>query len=178
MGLASDYPVILITGGSRGIGAATARLAAQQGYNVVLSYVARESDALAVVTAVEAAGRQALAVKADCAEPEQISRLFEQIDQRFGRIDVLVNNAGVLFQQSRLEDLSFERMQRTFAVNTIGPMLCAQHAAKHMAYCHGGQGGSVVNVSSIAAKLGSQSERIRGLRRFKRSIGDLHNGLC
>lgn len=160
MGLASDYPVILITGGSRGIGAATARLAAQQGYNVVLSYVARESDALAVVTAVEAAGRQALAVKADCADPGQISRLFEQIDQRFGRIDVLVNNAGVLFQQSRLEDLSFERMQRTFAVNTIGPMLCAQHAAKRMAYCHGGRGGSVVNVSSIAAKLGSPNEYV------------------
>ncbi|QTC00736.1 SDR family oxidoreductase [Alcaligenes sp. SORT26] len=160
MGLASDYPVMLITGGSRGIGAATARLAARQGYNIVLSYVTSEADALAVVADVEAAGRQAFAVKADCADPEQIIRLFEQLDQRFGRIDVLVNNAGVLFQQSRLEDIGFERMQRTFAVNAIGPMLCAQQAAKRMAYRHGGQGGSVVNVSSIAAKLGSPNEYV------------------
>src|SRR5690606_39865341 len=92
MGAASNYPVILITGGSRGIGAATARLAAKQGYNVVLSYVASESDALSVVAEVEATGRQAVAFKADCADPEQITQLFEQVDQRFGRIDVLVNN--------------------------------------------------------------------------------------
>jgi len=160
MGAASNYPVILITGGSRGIGAATARLAAKQGYNVVLSYVASESDALSVVAEVEATGRQAVAFKADCADPEQITQLFEQVDQRFGRIDVLVNNAGVLFQQSRLEDLSFERIRHTFAVNTIGPMLCAQQAAKRMAYRHGGKGGSVINVSSIAAKLGSPNEYV------------------
>lgn len=160
MGLASDYPVIVVTGGSRGIGAATARLAAVQGYNVILSYAESESAALVVVAEIEAAGRHAFAVQADCADPKQITGLFEQVDQRFGRIDVLVNNAGVLFQQSRLENVGFERMQRTFAVNTLGPMLCSQQAVKRMAYCHGGQGGSIVNVSSIAAKLGSPNEYV------------------
>lgn len=160
MGGASNYPVILITGGGREIGAATARLAAKQGYNVVLSYVASESDALSVVAEAGTVGRQAFAFKADCADQEQSIKLFEQVDQRFGRIDVLVNNAGALFQQSRLEDLSFERIQHTFAVNTIGPMLCAQQAAKRMAYRHGGKGGSVINVSSIAAKLGSPNEYV------------------
>lgn len=156
----SDYPVILITGGSRGVGAATARLAAEQGYNVVLTYVTNQTAALAVAADVKAAGRQALAVQADNADPKQIVQLFEQIDQSFGRIDVLVNNAGILFTQSSLEDLEFERLQRIFAVNTIGPMLYAQQAAKRMSYRHGGRGGSVINVSSIAAKFGSPNEYV------------------
>jgi NAD(P)-dependent dehydrogenase (short-subunit alcohol dehydrogenase family) len=156
----TQAPLILITGGSRGVGAATARLAAARGYDVAISYVANEPAALAVVADVQAAGRRALAVQADSADPEQVAQLFAAIDRTFGRIDVLVNNAGVLATQSRLEDLGHERMQRIFAVNAIGPMLCAQQAVKRMAYRHNGAGGVVINVSSGAARLGSPNEYI------------------
>ncbi len=156
----TQAPLILITGGSRGVGAATARLAAARGYDVAISYVANEPAALAVVADVQAAGRRALAVQADSADPEQVAQLFAAIDRTFGRIDVLVNNAGVLATQSRLEDLGHERMQRIFAVNAIGPMLCAQQAVKRMAYRHNGPGGVVINVSSGAARLGSPNEYI------------------
>jgi NAD(P)-dependent dehydrogenase (short-subunit alcohol dehydrogenase family) len=156
----SDAPVILITGGSRGVGAATARLAAAQGYDVAISYVTNDSAAFAVVADIEAAGRQALAVRADSADPAQILQLFEKIDQKFGRIDVLVNNAGIIAMQSRLEDLGFERMQRIFAVNTIGPILCAQQAIKRMSHRHGGRGGVVINISSASARLGSPNEYV------------------
>lgn len=105
-------PLILITGGSRGVGAATARLAAAQGYDVAISFVSDEPAALAVVADVEAVGRRGLAVRADSADPEQVIQLFAAIDREFGRIDVLVNNAGINALQSRVEDLAFERMQR------------------------------------------------------------------
>jgi NAD(P)-dependent dehydrogenase (short-subunit alcohol dehydrogenase family) len=155
-----EAPVILITGGSRGVGAATARLAAKQGYDVAISYVSNASTAQAVVADIEAMGRRALAVRADSAEPGQVEQLFTAIDDTFGRIDVLVNNAAVLELQSRLEDLSFERMQRVFAVNAIGPILCAQQASKRMSHRHGGRGGSIVNISSAAARLGSPNEYV------------------
>ena len=155
-----DSPVILITGGSRGIGAATARLAAAQGYDVAISFVSNEAAALAVAADVEAAGRRALAIHADSADPEQVARLFDRIDGAFGRIDVLVNNAGIIATQSRLEDLGFERMRRIFAVNAIGPMLCAQQAARRMSQRHGGRGGAIINVSSAAARLGSPNEYV------------------
>ena len=129
----SQAPLILITGGSRGVGAATARLAAAQGYDVAISYVANESAALEVVADIEALGRKGLAVRADSADPEQVAELFSALDRSFGRIDVLINNAGVLAKQSRMENLSFERMQRIFAVNALGPILCAQQAVKRMA---------------------------------------------
>ncbi|HEY0178888.1 MAG TPA: glucose 1-dehydrogenase [Dokdonella sp.] len=153
-------PLILITGGSRGIGAATARLAAARGYDVAISFLADESAAVAVAGDVEAAGRRAFAMRADSADPEQVARLFSAIDREFGRIDVLVNNAAVLARQSRLEDLDVERMRRIFAVNAIGPMLCAQQATKRMSYRHGGQGGAVINVSSASARLGSPNEYV------------------
>jgi NAD(P)-dependent dehydrogenase (short-subunit alcohol dehydrogenase family) len=110
-------PLILITGGGRGVGAATARLAAAQGYDVAISFVSNESAALAAAADVEAVGRRALSLRADSADPEQVAQLFAAIDRNFGRIDVLVNNAAVLAPQSRLEDLEFARMQRIFAVN-------------------------------------------------------------
>lgn len=160
MDIAPQAPVILITGGSRGVGAATARLAAAQGYDVVISFVSDEPAAQAVVADVEAAGRRGLARRADSADPEQVAGLFAAIDREFGRIDVLVNNAGVIALQSRFEDLGFERMQRIFAVNSIGPILCAQQAVKRMSYRHKGPGGSVVNVSSAAARLGSPNEYV------------------
>lgn len=160
MDTVSQPPLILVTGGSRGVGAATARLAAAQGYDVAISYVGNEPAAVAVVADVEAAGRQALAVRADNADPSQVAQLFAAIDRRFGRIDVLVNNAAMLAPQSRLEDLDFARMQRIFAVNSIGPILCAQQAIKRMAHRHGGRGGVVINVSSASARLGSPNEYV------------------
>jgi NAD(P)-dependent dehydrogenase (short-subunit alcohol dehydrogenase family) len=126
MNAVPQAPLILVTGGSRGVGAATARLAAQQGYDVAISFVTDESAARRVAADVERAERRALAVRADNADPEQVARLFDAIDETFGRIDVLVNNAAMLARQSRMEDLEFARMQRMFAVNSIGPILCAQ----------------------------------------------------
>ena len=160
MNSASQVPLILITGGSRGVGAATARLAAANGYDVAISYVVDEAAALSVVADVEATGRRGLVIRADSADPEQVARMFSAIDEAFGRIDVLVNNAAVLAPQSRLEDLSFERMQRIFAVNSIGPMLCAQQAIRRMAHRYNGRGGSVVNISSASARLGSPNEYV------------------
>jgi NAD(P)-dependent dehydrogenase (short-subunit alcohol dehydrogenase family) len=148
-------PLILITGGGRGVGAATARLAAARGYDVAISFVSNESAALAVAADVEAVGRRALPVRADSADPEQVAQLFAAIDWEFGRIDVLVDNAGMLSTQSRLEDLEFERMRRIFAVNATGPILCAQQAVKRMSYRHNGPGGAVINISSASARLGS-----------------------
>ena len=153
-------PVILITGGSRGVGAATARLAAARGYDVAISYVSDEAAAHAVAEDVKAAGRRALAIRADSADPEQVAALFAAIDREFGRIDVLVNNAAILGLQSRLEDLDFARMQRVFAVNAIGPMLCSQRAIKRMSHRYNGQGGVVINISSGAARLGSPNEYV------------------
>ena len=153
-------PVILITGGSRGVGAATARLAAAQGYDVALSFVSDEAAAQAVAADVAKVGRRALPVRADNADPEQVARLFAATNQAFGRIDVLVNNAAMLARQSRMEDLGFERMQRIFAVNAIGPILCAQQAVKRMSHRHGGQGGVVINISSASARLGSPNEYV------------------
>lgn len=153
-------PLMLITGASRGVGAATARLAASRGYDVAISYVSNEAAAQAVVADVEAAGRRALAVRADSGDAEQIAQLFAAIDQQFGRIDVLVNNAGILFQQSPLDGIDFARMQRVFAVNAIGPMLCAQQAARRMSTRLGGEGGVVINISSAAARLGSPNEYV------------------
>lgn len=156
----AQAPVILITGGSRGVGAATARLAAAQGYDVAISYVANEAAAQAVVADVQALGRRALAVRADSADPDQIAGLFNAIDREFGRLDVLVNNAAIIARQSRLEDLTFERMQRIFAVNSLGPMLCAQQAARRMSQRHNGRGGAIINISSAAARLGSPNEYV------------------
>ena len=160
MSTAEQAPVILVTGGSRGVGAATARLAAARGYDVAFSFLSDEAAARAVAAEVEAAGRRALPVRADNADPAQVARLFAAVDRAFGRIDVLVNNAAMLARQSRLEDLGFERMQRVFAVNAIGPILCAQQAVRRMSHRHGGRGGVVINVSSASARLGSPNEYV------------------
>ena len=160
MNTPSQAPLILVTGGSRGMGAATARLAALQGYDVALSYVANAAAAQAVATEVRALGRRALVVQADSADPAQVASLFEAVDAEFGRIDVLVNNAAILERQSRLEDIDFTRMQRIFAVNAIGPMLCAQQAVRRMSTRRNGRGGVVVNVSSASARLGSPNEYV------------------
>ncbi|WP_454858137.1 SDR family oxidoreductase [Rhizobium binxianense] len=160
MDTVSQAPVILITGGSRGVGAATARLAAAQGYNVAISFVSNEAAALAVAADVEAAGRRALPVRADSADPDEVAQLFAAIDREFGRIDVLVNNAAIIAQQSRMDDLEFERMQRIFAINASGPILCAQQAVKRMSHRYNGRGGAVINISSASARLGSPNEYV------------------
>jgi NAD(P)-dependent dehydrogenase (short-subunit alcohol dehydrogenase family) len=160
MGTIAQTPLMLITGGSRGVGAATARLAARRGYDVAISFVSDEAAALAVVADVEAVGKRALAVRADSADAGQVQALFAAIDHAFGRIDVLVNNAAVLGPQSRLEDLDVERIRRIFAVNAIGPMLYAQQAVRRMSFRHGGQGGSIINISSASARLGSPNEYV------------------
>ncbi|WP_225774664.1 SDR family oxidoreductase [Pseudomonas sp. Marseille-Q5115] len=160
MASSSQAPLILITGGSRGVGAATARLAAARGYDVAISYIHDQASAEAVAADVRAFGRKALAMRADSADPEQVGALFAAIDRDFARLDVLVNNAAILARQSPMEDLDFERMQRIFAVNAIGPILCSQQAVRRMATRYQGRGGAIVNISSGAARLGSPNEYV------------------
>jgi len=151
---------MLITGASRGIGAATARLAAHQGYALCLNYHQREDAAKQVLEQVRAAGVSAITVKADVADESQVLQMFEVIDREFGRLDVLVNNAGMLEQQMRLEQMDAARWTRVLGANVIGSFLCAREAIKRMSNQHGGQGGSIINLSSIAARLGAPGEYI------------------
>ena len=152
--------VMLITGASRGIGAATARLAARQGYALCLNFHQREDAANQVLEQVRAAGVSAITVKADVADESQVLQMFEVIDRKFGRLDVLVNNAGMLEQQMRLEQMDAARWMRVLSANVIGSFLCAREATKRMSTKHGGQGGSIINLSSIAARLGAPGEYI------------------
>lgn len=152
--------VMLISGASRGIGAATARLAARQGYRVVINYQRNREAADALVEAITTTGGEALAVQADVADEAQVRRLFTEVDARLGRLDVLVNNAGMLEQQMRLERMSLERWQRVFATNVYGSFLCSREAIARMSTRQGGRGGVIVNVSSIAARLGAPEEYI------------------
>ena len=148
--------VMLITGASRGIGAATALLAAERGYAVVLNYLRNREAAEALRQRIERQGGEALAVAADVAEEGDVERLFAAIDERFGRLDVLVNNAGVLEAQTRLENIDAARLHRVFATNVTGSFL-AREAPEGGAAPHGG---SIVNVSSMASRLGSPNEYI------------------
>jgi len=151
---------MLITGASRGIGAATARLAAHQGYALCLNYHQREDAVKQVLEQVHAAGASAITVKADVADESQVLQMFEVIDREFGQLDVLVNNAGMLEQQMRLEQMDAARWTRVLGANVIGSFLCAREAIKRMSTQHGGQGGSIINLSSIAARLGAPGEYI------------------
>jgi len=152
--------VMLITGASRGIGAATARLAAAEGYSLCLNYHRREDAAQRLLDEVRATGAQAIMVKADVADQTQVGALFAAVDAQFGRLDVLVNNAGMLERQMRLDEMDAARLMRVFAVNVTGSFLCAREAVKRMSTRFGGTGGAIVNVSSIAAKLGAPNEYI------------------
>jgi len=151
---------MLITGASRGIGAATARLAAYQGYALCLNFHQREDAVKQVLEQVRAAGVSAMTVKADVADESQVLQMFDMIDREFGRLDVLVNNAGMLEQQMRLEQMDAARWTRVLGANVIGSFLCAREAIKRMSNQHGGQGGSIINLSSIAARLGAPGEYI------------------
>lgn len=152
--------VMLITGASRGIGAATAQLAARRGYAVCLNYRQRADAAEQLAQRIRQAGGRAITVAADVADEEQVAALFAAIDREFGRLDVLVNNAGMLERQMRLEEMDAGRLQRVFATNVLGSFLCAREAIKRMSTAHGGRGGAIVNLSSVAARLGAPNEYI------------------
>ena len=152
--------VLLVTGGSRGIGAATARLAAASGWAVAVNYTANSLAADEVVRAIRAAGGQAMAVQADVADEDQVLKMYQHIDAKLGRLTGLVNNAGVVDRAQRVEDMSVARWRRMFDINVIGSMLCAREAVRRMSPRHGGTGGAIVNLSSAAARLGSPNEYV------------------
>jgi NAD(P)-dependent dehydrogenase (short-subunit alcohol dehydrogenase family) len=152
--------VILITGASRGIGAATAQLAARRGYAVCVNYRSRRDAADEVVAAIEADGGRAFAVAADISSESDVERLFEACDKTLGRVTALVNNAGVLEKQTQVESIDAARLHRVFATNVIGAFICAREAVRRMATDRGGAGGGIVNVSSGAARLGAPGEYV------------------
>jgi NAD(P)-dependent dehydrogenase (short-subunit alcohol dehydrogenase family) len=160
MGAAMTQKIMLITGGSRGIGAATARLAARQGYKVCINYQRNQNAARELVEAIAGEGGAAFAMQADIALEEDVLRLFECIDREAGTLAALVNNAGILEKQMRVEDMDADRLNRILATNVTGSFLCAREAIKRMSTRRGGQGGAIVNLSSIAARLGAPNEYV------------------
>lgn len=152
--------ILIVTGGGRGIGAATSRLAAEQGYAVAVNFLTNREAANQVVRSIEQVGGTALAVQADVGSEREVCKLFETVDERLGRLTALVNNAGILEKQMRLEDFTAERVNRILSTNVTGAFLCAREAVRRMSTRHGGQGGAIVNVSSGAARLGSPNEYI------------------
>jgi NAD(P)-dependent dehydrogenase (short-subunit alcohol dehydrogenase family) len=152
--------VLLVTGGSRGIGAATARLAAQRGYSVCVNYRQNRDSAQRVVKAIEAHGGRALAVAADVSVEADVLRLFETCDSKLGTLTALVNNVGIVETQMRVETMDAERIQRIFSTNVISAFVCAREAVRRMSTKRGGAGGAIVNVSSGAARFGSPGEYV------------------
>ena len=151
---------VLVTGGSRGIGAATARLAAERGYTVCVNYRSNRAAADAVVAEIESRGGTAIAVGADVSIETDVLRLFQTIDERVGPLRALVNNAGVLETQTRVDSIDAARIGRVFATNVTGAFLCAREAVKRLSTARGGAGGAIVNVSSRAAQLGAPGEYV------------------
>ena len=152
--------LVLITGAARGIGAATALLAAERGYTVCINYRSAHEDAMALVDTIGQRGGTAWAVQADVSDERQVEAMFTAIDERFGRLDALVNNAGILSKQMRVEDMSAARINTVLATNVTGSFLCAREAVRRMSTRHGGTGGSIVNVSSRAGVLGAAGEYV------------------
>jgi NAD(P)-dependent dehydrogenase (short-subunit alcohol dehydrogenase family) len=146
--------VVIVTGGSRGIGRATAIAAAARGFRVCIGYASNETAARTVVSAIEAKNGKAIAIKCDVGHESDVLALFEAAD-KFGTLGALVNNAGIVGETARVDEMSAERIQRMMAVNVTGSILCAREAVKRMSTRHGGKGGVIVNLSSVAAKLGS-----------------------
>lgn len=152
--------VLLVTGGSRGIGAATALLAARKGHAVAVNYTRDQAAAEAVVRTIRESGGRAVALQADVADEEQVLRLFAEVDAQLGRLTGLVNNAGIVDRPARVEEMSLARLKRMFDINVIGSFLCAREAIKRMSTKHGGTGGAIVNVSSAAARLGGSGQYV------------------
>lgn len=157
--MASNDPVAIVTGGSRGIGAAVCRLAARAGYTVLVNYVSNAKAAETLVAEIVAAGGKAEAIRGDVASEADILKIFEAGD-RLGTLKALVNNAGVVDVPQRVDEMSLERLTRMFAINITGSFLCAREAVRRMSTKHGGKGGSIVNLSSAAAKLGAASQYV------------------
>jgi len=153
-----DRGALIITGAGRGIGAATARLAAARGYAVCINYLRDRSAAEAVVQDIRNDGGRAVAVPGDVASEPDVLRLFQETDRSFGLLAALVNNAGIVVTRSRVEAMAATRLERMFATNVVGAFLCAREAIKRMSTRHGGKGGAIVNVSSAAARVGSPGE--------------------
>ncbi len=152
--------IIIVTGGSRGIGAATAYLAAQRGYAVGVNYIHNHEAATKIVNDIKNLGGKAIAIAADISLEADAINLFNQVDEQLGKVTALVNNAGILEQQMRVENMDAARLNRIFAVNVTGLFLCAREAIKRMSTKHGGAGGVIVNLSSAAARLGSPGEYV------------------
>ncbi len=152
--------ILLVTGGSNGIGAATVRLAAQQGYAVCINYLNAREKAEQLVAEITAQGGTAIAVQADISIENEVDALFDTIDRKLGRLTALVNNAGIIGTQTTVENLDAGRLSRIFAVNVTGSFLCARECIRRMSVQHGGTGGAIVNVSSAAAKLGAPFEYV------------------
>ena len=152
--------VVLVTGASRGIGAATARLAARGGWAVAVNYAGNERAAAEVVRDIESQGGRAIAVRADVAREDDVLAMFDEVDRRLGRLTALVNNAGVVDVSARVDEMSVQRLKRMFDINVIGSFVCAREAVKRMSTRHGGAGGAIVNVSSAASRLGSPGQYV------------------
>ena len=153
-------PIVLITGGSRGIGAATALRAAQQGFAVAVNYTSNADAARGVVQQILDAGGSAIAVQADVADEDQIVAMFQAIDTQLGPVSALVNNAGVVDVAARVDEMSAQRIRRMFDINVLGTFLCTREALRRMSTRHGGKGGCIVNVSSVAARLGGPGQYV------------------
>jgi len=171
-----QQPIVLITGGSRGIGAAAALLAARQGWRVAINYAQQAEAAQALAGQVRALGASALTVQADIGNEQQVLAMFRQVDEQFGRLDALVNNAGVVDARARVDEMSVERLTRMMRINVVGSFLCAREAVRRMSTRHGGRGGAIVNVSSAAARLGAPAQYV-DYAASKGAIDTFTNGL-
>ncbi|CAN7268242.1 SDR family oxidoreductase [Mesorhizobium amorphae] len=158
--MSAAQKVLLVTGGSRGIGAAVCRLGAEAGYRVAINYAANESAARALVAGIEAGGGEAITVRGDVGKEADVLAMFEAVDRAWGRLDALVNNAGIVDVKARLDEMSGARLERMMRVNVVGSFLCAREAVRRMSTLHGGKGGAIVNVSSAASAHGSAGEYV------------------
>ncbi|RRI02639.1 SDR family oxidoreductase [Mesorhizobium tamadayense] len=158
--MSADKKTLLVTGGSRGIGAAICRQASRAGYRVAVNYVTNRTAAEALVSELEAAGGEAFAVKGDVGSEADVVAMFEAVDKGLGRLDAFVNNAGIVDVKARVDEMSAERVERMMSINVVGSFLCAREAVKRMSTRHGGKGGAIVSLSSAAARLGSPGEYV------------------
>lgn len=158
--MSGTQKVLLVTGGSRGIGAAICRFGSKAGYRVAVNYAANQDAADALVAEIEAAGGEAFAVKGDVGSEADIVAMFEAVDRAYGRLDAFVNNAGIVDVKARVGEMDVSRLERMMRINVVGSFLCAREAVKRMSTRHGGSGGSIVNISSAAATLGSPGEYV------------------
>ncbi|MGE0284494.1 MAG: SDR family oxidoreductase [Rhizobiaceae bacterium] len=152
--------VLLVTGGSRGIGASVCRLAAAAGYKIAVNYTSNVEAAEKVVADIRAAGGDAVSVQGDVGSEADVLAMFDLVDHTFGPLDALVNNAGVVDVKARLDEMSLARLERMFRINTIGSLLCAREAVRRMSTKHGGKGGAIVNLTSVAAVIGGPGEYV------------------